>query len=188
MEKKPYWKLFLSTLTLSAFTFGGGYVIVPLMRKKFTQQLGWISEEEMLELVAIGQSSPGAVAINSATLVGYRIAGFPGALCALAGTVLPPLVILSLVSVFYEFVRDNTYVAAALRGMQAGVAAVIADVVFTMARPYCKKKEWPSFCIMIVAFLLAWLLDVNVAFIILGSGALGAVWSLIAKRRKGADA
>ena len=95
---KDYLTLFTSTFTLSAFTFGGGFVIIPLMRKKFVEQLHWIDEEEMMDLTAIAQSSPGAIAVNASILVGYRVAGVPGALVTVLGTVLPPLIILSIIS------------------------------------------------------------------------------------------
>ena len=94
-SRKDYLTLFTSTFTLSAFTFGGGFVIIPLMRKKFVEQLHWIDEEEMMDLTAIAQSSPGAIAVNASILVGYRVAGVPGALVTVLGTVLPPLIILS---------------------------------------------------------------------------------------------
>jgi len=180
-----YGKLFASTFTLSAFTFGGGYVIVPLMKEKFADKLGWIDSEELLELVAIGQSSPGAIAINAAVLIGWRIAGLPGALCAMAGTALPPLIILSLVCVFYNLIRDNRYVSAAMKGMQSGIAAVVANVVFNMAAPYFKKDRLPLLAIMFAAFAATWFFHVNVAVIILVCGALGAVLTLLSRRRKG---
>jgi len=124
-----YLTLFFSTFSLSAFTFGGGYVIVPLMKKRFVDRLHWLEEEEMLNLITLAQSSPGAVAVNASVLVGRRIAGLPGMLIATLGTVLPPFIILSVVSLFYTAFRDNAVVNAVLKGMQAGVAAVIADVV-----------------------------------------------------------
>ena len=103
MKKNPklYLKLFTSTFYLSAFTFGGGYVIVPLMKKKFADDLHWIEEKEMIDLAAIAQSAPGPIAVNAAILVGYRIAGVLGALTTIIGTVLPPFVILAVISLFY---------------------------------------------------------------------------------------
>ena len=86
-------KVFFSTLYLSAFTFGGGYVIVTLMKKKFVDELHWIDEEEMLDLVAIAQSAPGAIAVNGAIVVGYKLVGIAGALAAIIGTIIPPFVI-----------------------------------------------------------------------------------------------
>ena len=126
---KLYWQLFLSTFQLSAFTFGGGFVIIPLMRKKFVEKLHWLEEEEMLDLTAIAQSAPGAIAVNASILVGYRIAGVLGALVTVLGTVLPPLLILSAISYFYVAFQSNRIVQLVLKGMGAGVIAIIFDAV-----------------------------------------------------------
>ena len=99
-KKMRLLKLFWSTLYLSAFTFGGGYVIVSLMKKKFVDELGWIDEEEMLDLVAIAQSTPGAIAVNGAIVVGYKLEGIIGVIAAIAGTIIPPFVIISVISFF----------------------------------------------------------------------------------------
>ena len=99
-KQKVLWKLFLSTLYLSAFTFGGGYVIVTLMKDKFVDKYHWIEENEMLDLIAIAQSAPGAIAVNGAIVVGYKLAGLAGVLTAIFGTVLPPFLIISVISVF----------------------------------------------------------------------------------------
>ena len=125
-------RLFFSTLYLSAFTFGGGYVIVTLLKKKFVDEYHWIEEDEMLDLVAIAQSAPGAIAVNGAIVVGYKLAGMPGAAVAIVATIIPPFVIISAISVFYEAFRDNFLVTQMLTGMQAGVGAVIASVVWMM--------------------------------------------------------
>ena len=116
-----YWTLFASTFMLSAVTFGGGYVIVPLLKRKFVDELHWIDEQEMLDMVAIAQSSPGPLAVNASIIIGYRMAGVPGALLTALGTVLPPLVIISVISAFYAAFRDNRIVSLVLKGMQAGV-------------------------------------------------------------------
>ena len=115
-QGKILWKIFLSTLYLSAFTFGGGYVIVTLMKKKFVDEYHWIGEDEMLDLVAIAQSSPGAIAVNGAIVVGYKLAGIPGALVAILGTILPPFVIIAAISVCYNVFRSNFFVAQMLFG------------------------------------------------------------------------
>ena len=182
--KNRFWTLFSSTFMLSACTFGGGFVIVPLMRKKFVQELGWIDEQEMLDLTAIAQSSPGAIAVNASILVGYRAAGVPGALLAILGTVLPPLVIISVISLFYQQFRDNALVSAAMAGMLAGVAAVIADVVISMTGQLVKRKSAVTMLTLFAAFVAARYLDVSIIVIILVSGAVGvAQW--LAARRKG---
>ena len=115
-----YRKLFTSTFYLSAFTFGGGYVIIPLMRKKFVEQFHWIEEEEMLDLTAIAQSAPGAIAVNASILIGYRLAGFVGAMVTVAGTVLPPLIILSVISLAYTAFQNSLIVALVLRCCHRG--------------------------------------------------------------------
>ena len=187
MEKKKFnlWTMFRSTFMLSAFTFGGGYVIVPLMKKKFCDEYGWISEEETLEMVAIGQSSPGAIAINAAVLMGWRCGGAAGALVGALGTALPPLIILSLMYLIYDFIRDNVYAAALLRGMQSGIAAVIIDAVWGMAKGYFKPMmKVPGILVMACAFCATWIFDINVAYIIIVSGLAGAVMAVINKKKK----
>ena len=169
-----YWKLFLSTFTLSAFTFGGGYVIVPLMQKRFVKELKWIDEDEMLDLVAIGQSAPGPIAINTSILVGYRMAGIPGAFLTILGTILPPLITITVISYFYIAFRDNMIVKALMQGMSAGVAAVIADVVIDMAAKIIKNKTLVPIAVMLLAFVAAAFLKVNIIYILLICGALGA--------------
>lgn len=170
-----YKQLFKSTFMLSAFTFGGGYVIISLMQKKFVEDLKWLSEEEMLNLTAIAQSSPGPVAVNASILVGFKIAGPLGALAAIIGTILPPLIIISIISMFYNAFRQNVVVNAVLQGMQAGVAAVIADVVFNMGGKVCAKKEIISTLVMILAFIATYFIGINVAIIILVAGVVGAI-------------
>lgn len=183
-DVKTYWKLFSSTFCLSAFTFGGGYIIIPLMRKKFVEELHWIEEQEMLDLSAIAQSSPGAIAVNAAILVGYRIAGIPGALVTICGTILPPLIILSIISVIYGWFRSNPWVAALLKGMQSGVAAVIADVTIRMAGDVIRQKKLLYILIMAGAFCATFFLKINVVYIILSCVFLGVIAALLAKRRE----
>ena len=181
---KLYWTLFSSTFYLSAFTFGGGFVIVPLMKKKFVDNLNWIEDKEMLDLVAIAQSSPGAIAVNASIIMGYRIAGIPGALIASLGTVLPPLMIISVISLFYAAFRDNRYVSALLKGMQSGVAAVIIDVVFKMAGDIIKEKQILSSFMMLGAFVATFFFSINIIYIILICGAIGA-WMTVHRKKAG---
>ena len=132
-----YRELFFSTFKLSACTFGGGFVIIPLMRKKFVEELGWIEEDEMMDLTAIAQSSPGAIAVNASILVGYHVAGFPGAMLTVLGTILPPLIIISIISMFYQAFRDNTIVNMAMAGMLCGETAIAG---YRYARFFCCRS------------------------------------------------
>lgn len=183
-DLKFYGKLFSSTFTLSAFTFGGGFVIIPLMRKKFVEKYHWIEEEEMLNLTAIAQSSPGAIAVNAAVIVGYRLAGIVGALVSLVGTVLPPLIILTVISYFYTAFRDNLTIQALMRGMQAGVAAVIIDVVYTMAKSVVQERNVLPIFMMAAAFVAVSFFKVNAVVIIILAGVVGCGNRFLRSRNK----
>lgn len=181
-KKKMLFHLFISTLYLSAFTFGGGYVIITLMKKKFVDEYHWIDEEEMLDLVAIAQSAPGPIAVNGAIVIGYKLAGVPGLLVSILGTVTPPFVILSIVSLFYTAFRENLYIAMMLEGMQAGVGAVIASVVYDMGEGIVRGKKYISILIMVLSFIAVYFLNISAVYIILACGVLGAVRTLLAQR------
>ena len=175
--------LFFSTLYLSAFTFGGGYVIVTLMKKKFVDDYHWIDEPEMLDLIAIAQSSPGAIAVNGAIVIGYKLAGIAGVLTAVLATVLPPFVILSVISVCYTAFRSLQVVSWMLKGMQAGVGAVITDVVFEMASGIVSGRQYFSGFLMVAVFAANYCLQVNAVVIILFCIMLGLLLTL--HREKG---
>ena len=178
------WKIFVSTLYLSTFTFGGGYVIVTLMKKKFVDEYHWIEEKEMLDLVAIAQSSPGAIAVNGASVVGYKLAGILGAVISIFGTIIPPFAIISIISVGYNAFRDNYIISQLLEGMQAGVGAVIASVTFEMGGQIGKEKDTVSILIMAGAFLASCILKINVIYIVIACGILGVIRTFLGKRRE----
>ena len=182
---RTYLKLFLTTLEISAFTFGGGYVIIPLMRRTFVSRLRWIEESEMLDLTAIAQSSPGPIAVNAAILIGYRIGGIPGAIISCLGAVIPPLVIISVISAFYEAFRSNRYVSAAMTAMSAGVAAVVADAVISMTRDIIRTRRIMPIAMLVAAFILVALLGVNIIAVIIISGAIGYLSATVSERRRG---
>lgn len=180
-KRKILFQIFISTLYLSAFTFGGGYVIVTLMKKKFVDQYHWIEEKEMLDLIAIAESAPGAIAVNGAVVVGYKLAGAAGVVTAVVATILPPFVILSLISVFYDVFRENVLISQMLTGMQAGVGAVIASVTYDMAVGVVQEKRISSIIIMGVSFAAASFFGVNVIYVILACLALGIFQTILNK-------
>lgn len=184
-KRQKYIKLFLSTFELSAFTFGGGFVIVPLMRRKFVEELGWIEEQEMMDLTAIAQSSPGAIAVNASVIVGYHVAGLPGALLTAFGTILPPLIIISVISLFYRTFRDNVIVGRVMAGMLCGVAAVICDVVINMAKTIFRNKRLIPILVMPAAFAAVRFFHVNIVVIIFVCGAIGAIDLFMQKKNGG---
>ena len=170
-----YKQLFLSTFKLSACTFGGGFVIIPLMRKKFVEELGWIDEEEMFDLTAIAQSSPGAIAVNASILIGYHVAGFYGAMLTVLGTILPPLIIISIISLFYQAFRDNAIVNMVMTGMLPGVAAIIFDVVLNMSKTILQSKRLLPLVMIITSFIAVRFFSVNIIVIIVTCGLIGAI-------------
>lgn len=176
--------LFLSTLYISAFTFGGGFVIITFMKRKFVDSLQWIDEQEMLDLAALAQSSPGAIAVNSAILVGWRVAGFIGMIVAVVGTILPPMIILTIISFFYAAFASSKYVALVLKGMQAGVAAVILDVVCGLGTNVIKEKSKLNLIIMITAFFATFFFNTNVIYIILATAFIGILKELLIRRKE----
>lgn len=183
-KAKKLGKLFLATLYISSFTFGGGFVIVTFMKRKFVDEFHWIDESEMLDLIALAQSSPGAIAVNAAILVGWRVAGFLGMVVAVLGTIIPPMVILSVISLFYKAFATNRYVAMVLKGMQAGVAAVILDVVCSLGGNVLKDRSVRAFVVMIVAFVATFFFHVNVIYIILAAALVGIVAEVIHHRKE----
>lgn len=182
-KKKILIKLFISTLYLSAFTFGGGYVIVTLMKKKFVDEYHWIEENEMLDLVAIAQSAPGPIAVNGAIVIGYKLAGMTGVITAIVGTIIPPFLIISLISICYNAFRDNFIISQMLSGMQAGVGAVIASVTYEMGAEIIHKKNAVSTCIMTAAFLASCIFHINVIIIVIACGLIGALRTFVVERR-----
>ena len=180
-------KLFFSTLYISSFTFGGGFVIVTFMKKKFVDELHWIDEQEMLDMTALAQSSPGAIAVNAAILVGWQVEGLLGMVIAVLGTIIPPMVILSVISLFYTVFATNTYVALVLKGMQAGVAAVILDVVCGLGGNVLQTRSPLYILLMVGAFVANFVFNVNVIVVILAAAAFGVVRALLQLKKGGAQ-
>ena len=181
-RKHVLWKLFVSTLYLSAFTFVGGYVIVTLMKQKFVDELHWIDEQEMLDMTALAQTAPGAIAVNGAILVGRRIAGISGLIVAVLATILPPIVIISIISMMYAAFAENEWVRAVLTGMQSGVAAVICDVTANLGGKVVQSKDWLNLLLMAGAFVASAVFHVNVIVVILVAAAIGVIRALLARK------
>ncbi|WMM25262.1 chromate transporter [Tissierella sp. MB52-C2] len=175
MKENRLWKLFISTFTLSAFTFGGGFVIVSLYKKKFVEELNWLEEDEMLDISAIAQSSPGPIPVNASVILGYRIHGILGSIVAILGTIIPPFVIISLISVFYREFKNNEIIGIALQVMRAGVAAVILDVVVNLGKNVIKTKNVLYTIVMAVAFIATYFFNLGAMYIIFSCLGIGLI-------------
>ena len=186
--KKDYsklWTLFKSMFVLSACTFGGGFVIVSLMKKRYVEELKWLDEDEMLDVTAITQSCPGPLPVNASVIIGYRMAGVVGSLTAILGTIIPPMVIISIISLFYNQFRTNPYIATALQFMRAGVAAVIFDVVINLAGNVIKTKRILYIAMMVIAFVATYFLDISAMGVIIVCLCIGLIDLAFTMGKKG---
>jgi len=163
---KTYIWLLAANLFISAFTFGGGYVVVPMVRRFFVVKKQYFSEEDLINMAAIAQSTPGAIAVNLSALAGYKVAGIAGALVSCFAAIVPPLVILTFVSAFYNVFVSNTMIAAILKGMEAGVAALMVDLIVDMCFLILKKKSLFLSAMIPLSFIANFILGINVALIL----------------------
>lgn len=172
-DKTFFWQLFKSTFIISAFTIGGGFVIVPLLKTKFVDEFKWIEEKDALNMVAIAQSAPGVVAVNAAISIGYRLAGLLGTLVAVLATVLPPLITLSIISYCYNAVAGNEYIQLVLKGMQCGATAIIINVALELLAKEFKKKLVLPLLIIAGTFVANYFFQVNLMTAVIADGLLG---------------
>lgn len=173
-------EIFGTFFKINAVTFGGGYTIVPVIRDEFMKKRGLIDEEEMLSLVALAQSGPGAMAISTSLLTGYRLRGWKGALTALLASVLPCLIIISVLFYFYDAFSNNFWVKSALLGMGGVISAVLVLTVYDMGKAALKKHKIFSLILMIGAFVASFFFQVHTIIIILTLALLGfATFTLV---------
>ncbi len=171
-----FWTLFKTTFIISAFTVGGGFVIIPLLKGKFVDEYHWITDKDALDMVAIAQSMPGVVAVNSAIILGYRMAGILGTLVALVATVLPCLITLSIISYCYDFFIQNAYIRMVLKGMQCGATALIVNVGIDLLVKQCKKKLVLPLLIIAATFIGSVWFQLNIMALIIVDGIIGLLF------------
>lgn len=172
--------LLFSFLKIGAFTFGGGYAMIPLIQKEIAEKRKWVTDEDILDIIAIAESTPGPIAINAATFVGFKVCGFWGAFVSTVGIVLPSFLIISLISLVLKEFEQIKVVRYAFYGIRAGIMALIIKALFTMYKK-CPKKVI-SYVIAAGAFVLTAILRVNAIFVIIACGTVGLIYSMIAER------
>lgn len=176
-SKQTYFSLFFTFFKIGAFTFGGGYAMIPLLQRETIEKHQWISEQDMLDIIAVAESTPGPIAINSSTFIGYRTAGFRGALISTLGIILPSFGIMLLLSVLLRQFEQLKVVSYAFNGIRAGVLALILKAFLTMGRQ-CPKNPF-TLTIMISAFAAVAVFNVNVLLVILICAAAGILTSCL---------
>lgn len=185
-EKPPYGKLFLTTLKISALAFGGGFVVFPMLRRKFIDEYKWIDPDDMYDLMAIGQCTPGTIAGNTTMLVGYRVAGFWGAVLTMFSMMIPPLIILTILTAFYAAFRDHPLLLNLMAGMQAGVGAVILDIVYGMAKEVLEKdKSIIILLLFVIGFAGVFFLGISPIYLILFGAAVGILLCAYRRAKEG---
>lgn len=182
-KRDKLWQLFSSFFRIGAFTFGGGYAMIPLIQREVVEEKKWLEDDDILEIIAIAESTPGPIAINSATFVGYRVAGVLGAFCATFGVVLPSLVIISILSYVVDAFKSNVYVSYAFWGIRAGVLALVTKALWTMFKKQPKKVF--SYAIMFAAFACVAFFHVNTILVLVICAVVGLSYSIIADRKAG---
>ena len=179
---KKLLQIFLSFFRIGAFTFGGGYAMIPLIQHEAVEKRHWVTDEDILDIVAIAESTPGPIAINSATFVGYRAAGVLGSVCATLGVVLPSFVVILLLSFVLAQFQEVQAVQYAFNGIRVGVLALLVKALWTM---YTKSpKGWAAYVVMGAALILTSVIEINVIFVIIGCAIFGIVTSAIMRRRE----
>ena len=181
-KKKMLWKIFISTLYLSAFTFGGGYAMIPLIQRETVVKRKWVVDDDILDIVAIAESTPGPIAINASTFVGYRIGGFFGAVAGTVGMVLPSFIIILAISFVLNSFQDVQAVKYAFSGIRAGVLALIIRALWLMYKNV--EKCAVSYIVMAAAFILSAFTSVNVIIVIAGCALFGLITAYINTKKK----
>jgi chromate transporter len=178
---KLLFEIFWVFFKIGAFTFGGGYAMIPLINRETVENKKWISDQDILDIVAIAESTPGPIAINSATFVGYKVAGTLGSVFATLGTVIPSFIIILLISFVLEEFQHLTVIKYAFEGIRAGVLALVLKAFWTMYKK--APKNLISYIISALAFILAAFVKLNILYCIIICALIGLTSSIIARRR-----
>ena len=176
-KRVSLWQLFITFFKTGLFTFGGGYAMISLLEEELVAHKKWITSEDMLDMLVIAESTPGVIAVNTATSVGYRVRGVLGAIIATLGVVLPSFLIITALTFFLNEFSDNRWYQAAFTGIQACVTILIVNAFVKLARQI--ERTWFSVLLLVAAFGVAVFTNFDVIFIILIGGVLGVVYTLI---------
>jgi len=174
LKDNIYMQLFTTFFRIGAFTFGGGYAMIPIIQKEAVEKRKWIKDEDIIDLLAIAESTPGVLAVNSATFVGYNVGGFFGSLCATVGVILPSFIIILILSGFYLAFRQNVWVDYAFRGIKAGVCVLLLKSFMKLFKALDKKPFHMT--LLVIAIIASAFIDIESFIIILSGGIIGYIY------------
>lgn len=172
--------LFLAFARIGALTFGGGYAMLPMLERECVDRYKWATREELLDYFAIGQCTPGVIAVNTATFVGSRVRGFLGAAVATAGVVAPSIVIIVIIAALLSNFAHIEAVQNAFAGIRVAVAALIVNAVIRIARQ--NIKNWLGILLCVFAFVIVAVLGASPVYVVVGAGVLGLAMGLFSKK------
>lgn len=168
---KELWKLFVTFCRIGAFTFGGGYAMLPMIQKEIVEKNKWATEEEVMDYYAIGQCTPGVIAVNTATFIGFKLKGIPGAIAATTGVVFPSIVIITIIAMYFNHFQDYAIVRHAFGGIRIAVTALIVNTVIKMLKT--SVRDWLGILIFGMSFLAVAFFNLSPIIIVVFSGIIG---------------
>lgn len=172
--------IFVTFFKIGLFTFGGGYAMIPLIEYEMVEKHHWIDSREIIDIIAVAAAAPGVISVNTATFVGYRVAGFRGALVATIGMIIPSYVIICTIAIFYQQFKNLAWVGYAFAGIRAGVIVLLLGAAFELG----KKLDYTAMAVSILAitFVLATFTELNVIFLLIGAGIVGMIYQVLIKK------
>ncbi|HOA63357.1 MAG TPA: chromate transporter [Bacilli bacterium] len=180
--KNRYWDIFWTFFKIGAFTFGGGYAMIALMEREVVERKGWISSEEILDMIGISESTPGPIAINGATYIGYKVGKVWGAILATLGVVLPAFLVISVLSYFILKFKENQLIEIIFKGIRAGVVVLIFNAAYRLSKQLVKNIL--TYIIIVFVILMCLLTNMSVILILLFCAIMGIIYQLISNTRK----
>ena len=176
---KQIWSLFISFFKIGAFTFGGGYAMIPLIQREVIENRKWIGEDEFLDLLTVAQSAPGPLSLNTSVFVGYKMKGYAGATAAILGSVLPSFIIILLIAMFFADVRENPVVDAAFKGMRPAVVALIISPVTKLMRGMSIGMK----AVAVIIGIILWFFSIPPVPVLIAGAAAGILYTLFVSRK-----
>lgn len=183
---KKYLKLFWTFFKIGLFTFGGGYAMISLIHKESVEKNNWITSEDMNNIVVVAESTPGPIAINASTFIGYKVGKFLGALVSILGVVLPSLIIIIFISIFLDYFENSSIINYAFEGIRAAIIILMVEAIFKLSKPL--KKNALFYSLMSVSFLLSFFFNINAILLIITGIILGIIRELFSKKKVSANA
>ena len=168
---KELWTMFLTFCRIGGLTFGGGYAMLPMLQREVVEKYQWATEEELMDYYAIGQCTPGIIAVNTATFVGYKKRGVLGAICCTLGVVFPSLCIITVIAAFLKNFQDIIYVQQAFAGIRVAVCALILDAIVKLWKKNVKSIWGIALFLIVLAVMI--LLDVSPILVVIGAAVVG---------------